>query len=761
MDERKRTSGVADAVDKPQPELALSHLDGLPTLEPVAVKLLQATADSKSDVEEIAQLLRGDPALTAKLLSVANAAATGARGPVRTVEKAVALLGFAAVRSLVLAVKVFEAFAAKPPPAGQRAFERNEFWKHALAVACAARRLAAARREFSVDTEEAFVAGLLHDLGKIALSAVFPKAYDRIAAQADHARGDIADAERTILGIDHTIAGRRLAERWNLPRPLQETIWLHHLSAEALPSNVLTPQLIALVQLADTLAREQRIGYSGNHSFYEPSRPLAQRLGFSEADVEAVAAHLVGDVAEQVKLLGLDAETSEAMYLKALTRANGELGRINAELTLTNQKLAAGARHFKALSEFDRQLTPWSDLPAVVAAIAGAARIALQRPRVAAFGLHEPPAVLELCWTGETAGAGGAATQGVTEELKEWLKDPSQGWEAMLLRVPRALRAALAPAAAHLGRGEPWLLPILHDNQCAGGIVFCSETDERARLGGEIEELRSFLASLGLALGQANAQAAVRRLSDDLAETNRRLQQMQAELLRSRTLSMIAEMAAGAGHELNSPLTVISGRAQMLQQAVEDPEIERSLQMIHVKAHECSRIVTELMDFARPRPPRMAAVDLAELLNEARTEWLARAALPPARLLPEYNGALPRIWADREQIKTVLRELLGNATDATLANQGGITLGCRAAPGDPAAEIIVRDAGCGMTPQVLERAFDPFFSHRAAGRGRGLGLPRAHRIVEAHGGRIWLESRPGEGTTAHVILPAAGEAARE
>jgi hypothetical protein len=68
--------------------------------------------------------------------------------------------------------------------------------------------------------------------------------------------------------------------------------------------------------------------------------------------------------------------------------------------------------------------------------------------------------------------------------------------------------------------------------------------------------------------------------------------------------------------------------------------------------------------------------------------------------------------------------------------------------------VRVEDDGVGMTPAVLQRAFDPFFSHRQAGRGRGLGLPRAYRIVEAHGGRIWLESRPGEGTAAHVVLPS-------
>jgi signal transduction histidine kinase len=221
---------------------------------------------------------------------------------------------------------------------------------------------------------------------------------------------------------------------------------------------------------------------------------------------------------------------------------------------------------------------------------------------------------------------------------------------------------------------------------------------------------------------------------------------------------MIAEMAAGAGHELNSPLTVISGRAQMLSATLKDPEARRALQTISDKAHECSGIVSELMDFARPRPPHHTAVSLVELLTEVRAEWLERAALPPSQIRVEPTEARREepatvVSADRDQLKTVFRELVSNAADAVSANGGGILLRCQSGPQEDMVEVLVADSGCGMSPAVLQRAFDPFYSHRQAGRGRGLGLPRAYRIVEAHGGRIWLESRPDEGTTAHVLLP--------
>jgi len=745
------------------PELVLSYLDSLPTLPAVVVRVLQVTGDDRSAASDVVRLVGSDQSLAAKILSVARSAAYGVREPVTTLERGIPLLGLATIRSIALAAGIFDCFGKRSGGAG-RAFDRVEFWKHALAVACAARRLARARPELVSQPEEAFVAGLLHDLGKVALDAIFPKAYDRVALEANHARGDIADSERAILGADHTVAGRRLAERWRLPRELRETIWLHHLAADALPASVANPSLISLVQLADTIAREQRIGYSGNHVFYETSARLGERLGFGPTALAAAIEPLAGEVAEHVTLLGLDHETPQGVYLDALRRANAELSRVNAELEASNRRLAAADRYFKAISHFELHLSDWADPPAVVRAAAKAAAAALQRLPLAAFGVRDNASAVDLCWIDRTADQERQFTRAVPPDLATWLAQVVKSLDSIVTQPPPAVRGLLGTTIGATEASTAWLLPILHQGAVAGGIVYLSDSDERQRLADEAEELRSFLTSLGLALGRANAQAATHRLSEDLAESNRRLQQMQAELLRSRTLSMIAEMAAGAAHELNNPLTVIKGWAQRLISTVEDLETQRVLQTIAAKADECSGIVSELLDFARPRPPQLAPVDLAELLAEVRAEWLARTGLPATRLRLENfrsteerpNFASPAVLADRQQLKSVLSELVSNAVDAIATNEGTVVLGWQTTIQPDLLEVIVEDNGCGMAPSVFQRAFDPFFSQRLAGRRRGLGLPRAYRIIESHGGRIWLESQPGEGTTVHVLLPKAG-----
>ena len=187
MSERSSSGLLPDAA--PSAELVLSKLDALPTLAPIAFKLLQVTTDDRSSARDVVVLIENDPSLTAKLLGVANAAAGGAR--VKSIDQAVVLLGFATVRTIVLTVKIFECFqATEQPSAGEDAgatakgFDRAGFWRHALAVACASRRLARAQTKHCISSDDAYVAGLLHDLGKIAMSAVFPKAYDRVAAEA-------------------------------------------------------------------------------------------------------------------------------------------------------------------------------------------------------------------------------------------------------------------------------------------------------------------------------------------------------------------------------------------------------------------------------------------------------------------------------------------------------------------------------------------------------------------------------------------------
>ncbi len=739
-------------------DLVLAHLDSLPTLPAIALRVLELTGDHDASVDQLARVLRGDQSLVARILRAVGAASRGVREHVTTIERAIPLLGLRGVRNIVLAVNLFERFGpASPDDAESETFDRAEFWKHSIAVACVARRLALAAQRAGLDPEDAYLAGLLHDLGKVALDAVFPKAFHRAVAMAEQSRGDLADYEREVLGVDHTVAGRRLAERWRLPQPLADVIWLHHLAPDTLPSRVANPHLIGLIQVADTISREHGLGHSGNFAFYDHSPGLAARIGLADADLAAATAALASDVAEQAELLGLVQPQGADACNAVLQQANTELARNNVELAEENRRLAAALRYATAAATFERDLANWTDPPAVALAGALAMRSALPKATVAVWHVRPQGAVLDVAlFTGAEARPRIGTTR-PPPALLDWLESEAGGTSGALVPAPPALLHAVFEHGAPSAGGVAMHMRFAAPQSAGGGLVLITPAGSETQLADEQSGLCVIADAIAAAFRRADDQAATQRLSEDLAETNRRLQQTQTELLRSRSLAMIAEMAAGAGHELNGPLAVISGRAQMLARACDDPEMHRVLKTISDKAHECSGIVTELMTFAKPRPATRTPVELHALAASARENWLRESGLPPSaiRIEPSAAGAGPAtVLGDAAQLEIVLRELLSNATDAIAPEGGLITL--RVQPrNDDTVELSVRDNGYGMPTSVLQRAFDPFYSHRNAGRRRGLGLPRAYRIVEAHGGRIWLESRTDEGTTARVRLPIA------
>ena len=216
---------------------------------------------------------------------------------------------------------------------------------------------------------------------------------------------------------------------------------------------------------------------------------------------------------------------------------------------------------------------------------------------------------------------------------------------------------------------------------------------------------------------------------------------------------MLAEMASGAAHELNNPLAVISGRAQLLADEADDGPLRDALRLIQDHAKRCSHVVSELMEFAQPASPDPTNVDLGGLLEAIRASWLGTGEMTAERFQLTLEPDANRVWADEEQLRTIIGELVRNGVEAADGGNARLIVNCRRDLTDETVVIEVQDHGRGMEPDVLARAFDPFFSHRPAGRGRGLGLSRAHRLAELAEGTLWLESTPSQGTTACLKLP--------
>jgi len=216
-------------------------------------------------------------------------------------------------------------------------------------------------------------------------------------------------------------------------------------------------------------------------------------------------------------------------------------------------------------------------------------------------------------------------------------------------------------------------------------------------------------------------------------------------------LAALAEFAAGAGHELNNPLAVIMGRAQLvLARSASDPEASRSLRAIIAQAQRAHRILRDLMYVARPPEFRPRACQPDEIVRASLRDLQHEAEAQGVRLILDAQEAGPKVWADPEPLRQVADILTRNALEASSA---GGTIRFSTVGDARNLRWVVHDSGRGISATEGAHLFDPFYCGRQAGRGLGLGLPRAARIIEQGGGDLRWHSTPGQGATFQVALP--------
>lgn len=241
-------------------------------------------------------------------------------------------------------------------------------------------------------------------------------------------------------------------------------------------------------------------------------------------------------------------------------------------------------------------------------------------------------------------------------------------------------------------------------------------------------------------------EAALSDILSRLAKLENKFQ----EAVEAEKLEAMAEFAAGAGHEINNPLTVIAGRAQLFLHAETDPERRRSLALVNSQAMRIYEMIADMMLFARPPQPNFALVDVAGIVDAMITGFQASAARQETILSRSGHAGPLEIEADATQLAVAIRALCQNSLEAI--GHGGHIEFCLEA-GLNEVTIRVTDDGPGITAEQRRHIFDPFFSARQAGRGLGLGLSKCWRIVTNHGGRIEVDSQPGHGAMFAITLP--------
>ncbi len=333
--------------------------------------------------------------------------------------------------------------------------------------------------------------------------------------------------------------------------------------------------------------------------------------------------------------------------------------------------------------------------------------------------------------------------------------------------------AALAPAQAYLrgtiglallvialGTVGAWVIsrqitsPLAEVSAAAEGISrgdysrrvqTTHDADELGRLGASFNTMAQQVQEATDTLGQRVAER-----THELNHTLEQLKDAQAALVRRERLAVLGQLAGSVGHELRNPLGVMTNALYYLAVVLKDApaSVQEYLGILRTQIGMSEKIVGDLLDYARVKPPRREAVDLAHLAAEE----LERAAAPSGmRIETEFPPDLPRVVIDRQQVGQVVFNLITNAIQA-MPNGGTLTLRGTNHNGN-GVRFEVADTGVGIARADLEKIFEPLFTTKA--RGIGLGLSVSRSLAQANGGTISVQSVEGQGTVFSVFLPTS------
>ena len=251
---------------------------------------------------------------------------------------------------------------------------------------------------------------------------------------------------------------------------------------------------------------------------------------------------------------------------------------------------------------------------------------------------------------------------------------------------------------------------------------------------------------------------AFNEMGESLVYRDRQLKErMQLQLTQSEKLASIGRLAAGVAHEINTPLTgVLTYSSLMLEDTSLPRDSREDVRVIVEETTRCRQIVRNLLDFARETKPEIGRNNINELVRKTLDIVRKQSLFQNIAIEERLRSDLPEIFVDANQIRQVVMNLVLNAAEA-MPKGGKLFISTDYGEAERFVKVVVRDTGCGIPEDHLERIFDPFFTTKESGKGTGLGLSVSYGIVQKHKGTITVTSQVGKGTAFEVNLPISDE----
>ncbi|MDD2924516.1 HDOD domain-containing protein [Rhodoferax sp.] len=674
----------------------------LPSLPQTLLKLLALCQSDDAGLADVAKLIASEPGLTARVLAVAHSAAYRRSDKQLDLLQAASTLGMDLIKVLVISESVFQTFHGFTH-AGS--IDLRSFWKHSLAVAVIAKALA--QHQNDVQPEEAYLAGLLHDVGRLALLAAAPQLCQPVFMLAED--DQLCELEQARLKISHTEAGAWLAGQWRLSNQMVEAVLYHHAEQARLPS---TEPLTRLVHLAHRLAALEETLPDDFEYTHELSRDALGEIVTSAAE----------RVVQTARDLGIDISVSASTPVAA--------GTDPVQTQLTEEM-----RNRALLADLPHTLAEQSSTRAALAVMRHQAGILLQLDDAMVLLFDDDGQTLSLAAGDDRHPLASSLSPMLSAHPlmtacahsgKVTFSSRSDGQDGALLDAMQADHLACIP----LGAGRS-----------AVGMLVAAVP---AALLDHLRHQTTLLQAFGNHAGAALA----RRRQADLDH-----QAHMANVRKEQQLS-VKKLA----HEVNNPISVIKNYLHVIDDKLHRQEpVRTELSRLGQEISRVGHIVEEFSDLGQATT--LSPVDLSQVVPEL-VQLLLESRFFPASINIQCDLPAQNLWVQgsTDMIKQVLLNLIKNARECLpeggqIAIHGGTPVNHA---GSSYTRLLVSDNGPGLSADLQARLFEPVHSSKT-GDYRGLGLSIVHDLVKKMGGHVRVHSST-DGTRFEILLPGAAPA---
>ena len=698
----------------------------LPSLPHVLVKLMEVCTEEQDTIKEVSQIIDKDASLSAKVMRLVNSAYYGLPNRVTSIEQALLLLGTNTIKNIAISASVYQAFGrAKDSPV----FRMKLFWWHSLMCATLA-RLIAKKTSYTVP-DEAFLSGLLHDIGKLILWVNFPKEYGEIRRSCGNKPGLLLEGEMR-LGATHCEVGAWMINRWNLQSFMADAVLYHH---EPIHKILDASPLVRILFVANALCSETTVDTDAK--FKTPE----EVFGFARSEAEELISLAEEEVKQVAESLEIEVERpgpSEKLVSGKDAEKRKDLVRVVRDVSLlqgTLQNLLEAHGEKSILEVIKEGLQVLFDVHSVL------------------FFLYDTEKDILVGKGGMGSGQDLLIDElviGVQRTKSLLVKSLSQG--TPLDSLGRLTEADLSiidkQIVRIMGKNGILCLPMVAHKRFVGVIVIGVDQGQVSKLAKEINLLTMFTNQAALAVD-----------SEHIRET-------QARLIQSERLAASSALAKKVAHEVNNPLGIIKNYLKILRLKLDkDSPVREEIKIINEEIDRVALIIHELSDFSEPGVRQKQSVDINALISDlikiAHESLLLRSGI---KCHLNLDRSLPSFMTDKNSLKQVFINLVKNSVEA-MPEGGNLHINTRRVPDglkskfrkdieedQDYVEITISDDGPGIPDNIRSRLFEPFISSKGGGHA-GLGLSIAFSIIRELEGVITCESDETKGTTFQIVLP--------